>query len=160
MRPLTETEIRRVPQAAKREWRPVAVLSLQGFGLVLVALFAAVFLFLKPSIMVVVLALFILLPMLSMKVFTFVQIVKAYRSWRRELQADLAAGVAEEKLAKVYDRFRAWSVPTTFVLWAECGAEGLQLNASREVYEAIQPGDSIKVTFLPRSQLVVGIQKE
>ena len=151
---LSPEDVVRARHAARRLWRIATLTGLQllGFGLlVLVFAYGSPYFHLLAWVMI----LWIILFKLPISYWVW----KIYREWRELFEADLQGGVTTQKSAKVYDRFRSWSVPTTYVLWAEAPGEGLELQVGKEAYEQIQTGDTITVDYLPRSQLAIKVQK-
>ena len=151
---LSPEDFIRARQAAHRLWRIVALASLHFLGLALLLLVLS-----YGSPYFTFLAWFVILSVILFKLTMSYLVWKSYRGWRNLFEADLRDGTTTQKTAKVYDRFRSWSVPTTYVLWADAAGEGLALHVEKDVYRHIQAGDTVTVDYLPRSQLAIKVQK-
>jgi hypothetical protein len=150
---LSPKDFIRARQAARRLWRIAALASVQFLGL---ALFVLVLSYGSPYF--TFLAWFVISSVILFKLTISYLVWKSYRGWRNLFEADLRDGATTQKTAMVYDRFRSWSVPTTYVLWADAAGEGLELHVEKDVYRHIQTGDTITVDYLPRSQLAIKVQ--
>jgi len=84
---------------------------------------------------------------------------RPHQRWRADVAAELAAAQAEVMTARIYDRHRSWTIPVAHRLWAEAGGKGVDLFVKRGVWESVRPGDTVEVAFLPKSRLVVSLNK-
>lgn len=150
MRPLTADEVNRIRETSVRRWRPVwrlQVFRALLYGFILVAAFPAkVDWFLLAWLFLA--WIFVTGPMV---------VWRGYRDWNRQLEADLAEGKAEQKTAKVYDRFRRLVLftPKKYVIWAD----GVEFEADRPQFDSVVPGDTVLVDYLPRTQLIIDLRK-
>ena len=82
----------------------------------------------------------------------------SYLERKRRLEAALAAGVAEQKTGKVYDRFRT-PIPFVRKRYTIFAEEGIALDVDRSGFEAIQMGDTISVDRLPQTGQILAYRK-
>ncbi len=150
MRPLTPEEIARARKLSTRQWRKVWLFQVPR-AVLYAFVFAAGFSVLSAWRIIILLVVgwfFASGPLM---------IRSAHRKWRRDLEADLTAGMVEQKTGHVYDRFYwpAFFTSKKYIVWAE----GIELKVDRSEYRAIQLGDTLQVDYLPRTHLVIAAQK-
>lgn len=155
MRPLTQEEIFRAFLAGKQLWRLPFITFIQLSVPTILLAFVMV-----ADVPVPAFPFWLFLAgYLVFKLLVLVSLWRKYLEWRSLLEYDIGSGVAEERLAHVYDRLRYWSQPWSFVLWASAGSVPVELYVDKETFHKIQPGDTVRVAYLPKSRLVLAIAR-
>lgn len=155
MRPLIPEEIARARKVASRFWWRLSALVLPQF----LFLFLLVYFVEDEPLGHFLTALFGLLLLVTVP--SVLTLGWGIRKWRQEFMADLADGVVDQKTGKIFDRFKLTQLfgPSKHVIWIEGVDLPVDICVDRSQLASFRIGDMVCVDFLPRSGIVLGIQK-